>query len=566
MAGNLGDAVLHFKGDSKDLDKTTSKVASGVKSAFKVATGAIIGATTAVAGLVGASVKAYAEFEQLEGGIQKLYGDSADKLMEYANNAYKTVGMSANQYMSATTAFSAKLLSDFGGDASKAADYADKAMAQIADNANTYGKYTTEELTLVYQNLSKGIYTTLDNLNLGFGGSKEGMQELLDKAEELSGVHYNIENFSDIVDAIQVVQDNLKISGTTANEAAKTISGSLNMTKAAWTNLITGLSNKNADMGKLVTDFITSAETLLKNLLPVVEQALGSIVDVLPGLIDKLVAMLPGLLERILPVLIQSAIGLLNGLVNALPKIIPVLMDGVIQAIKGLVKILPVLIDAVLKGTIMIIQALAETLPDLLPEIVDAILQIIPILIDNLPLFIKAGAQLIIGLAQGLIQSIPKLLTQAWNIIKSLTGYFNQLPGMLVDIGKNLIIGLWNGIVNYEKWIINKIKSLGSTILKSIKSIFGVHSPSTEFEWIGKMNMVGFEKGMEGMKSEVQDTIDSMFNLQPNISGAMSSTYSPNMVVNVQNNMEFDPLGQVVNRVKTFSGGAKNDYNWGAGL
>ena len=141
-----------------------------------------------------------------------------------------------------------------------------------------------------------------------------------------------------------------------------------------------------------------------------------------------------------------------------------------------------------------------------------------------------------------------------------------QLPSMFVEIGKNLIKGLWNGIVNYEKWIINKIKSLGSTILKTIKGIFGVHSPSTEFEWIGKMNMVGFEKGMEGMKSQVQDTIDSMFNLQPNINGTMSSTYNPNMVINVQNNMKIDPLGQVVSNIKTYSGGAKNDFNYGGGI
>ena len=138
-------------------------------------------------------------------------------------------------------------------------------------------------------------------------------------------------------------------------------------------------------------------------------------------------------------------------------------------------------------------------------------------------------------------------------------------PGTF-DIGKNLIKGLWNGISNVTSWIIGKIKGFGSSVMKAIKGIFGVHSPSTEFEWVGRMNMLGFEKGMEGMKSQVQGTIDSIFDLQPNISGKMSSAYSPTMVVNVTNNLETDPLGQLVNKVKTFSGGAKNDYNWGAGL
>jgi len=563
---DLGNATLHFKGDSKDLDSKTSKVASGVKSAFKIATGAIAATTAAVTALVTSSVKAYAEFQQLEGGIQKLYGDSAYKLMQYANEAYKTVGMTANQYMSATTAFSAKLLSDFSGDADQAAEYANKAMKQIADNANTYGKYTTDELTLVYQNLAKGIYTTLDNLNLGFGGSKEGMQELLDKAEELSGVHYNIENFSDIVDAIQVVQDNLKITGTTANEAARTISGSLNMTKAAWGNLVTGLSNKNADMGKLVDNLITSATAFLDNLLPVLEQALGSIANVLPGLIDRLVQMLPGLLQRLLPVIIDSALTLLQGLVNALPSIIPVLMDGVIQAVKGLVKVLPQLIQSIIEGAVMIIQALAEELPTLLPLIIEAILDVIPLLIDNLPLFIEAGAKLIVGLVQGLMASAPKIYSSILKIINSMINYFKTMLSEAPRIGGDMIKGIMNGINQWTQWAINKIKNFAKSLLNGMKSVLGIHSPSTEFAILGKFSVLGYTEALEGMKGQVQDTIDSMFNLQPNISGAMSSTYSPNVQVNVQNNMELDPLGQVVNRVKTFSGGAKNDYNWGAGL
>ena len=566
---NGGNVIYHFKGDSKDLDKTTAKVASGVKSAFKVATTAIIGATTAVSALVTTSVKAYAEFEQLEGGLISLFGDGSEemnRIIKSSEQAYKDLTMSQNEYLNSfETAY--PLVNNGLAQNKDAIEYTNKVLQLSSDLFNTYGQSTE-----YYQNAInwalKGTYSYLDNLNLGIKGTQEGFVEAANSSGILGRTIKDVSELTndEIIDVITHYAQEYGVLGKTAEEAGTTILGSLNMTKSAWSNLVMGFSKDGADINKLVDEFISSATTLLGNLLPVVETALGSIVDALPALIDKLVAMLPGLLERLLPTLINSAIGLLNGLVSSLPTIIPILMDGIIQAIKGLTKILPQLIDSILKGAIMIIQALAEALPELLPEIIDAILSIIPILIDNLPLFIKAGAQLLIGLAQGIIQSLPKLLTQAWNIIKSLVNYFNQLPGMLVDIGKNLIKGLWNGIVNYEKWIIGKIKSLGSTILKAIKGIFGVHSPSTEFEWIGKMNMVGLEEGMEGMKSQVQDTIDSMFNLQPNINGAMSSTYSPQMSVIVNNNMELDPLGQVVNRVKTFSGGAKNDYNWGAGL
>jgi phage-related protein len=209
-------------------------------------------------------------------------------------------------------------------------------------------------------------------------------------------------------------------------------------------------------------------------------------------------------------------------------------------------------------------------------------------IIDNLPKILELGITLLVALAQGLVQAIPKLIEKIPEIMSKLwdaiVSYYSRLfelgkellgkiingissaIGGIFNVGKDLVMGLWNGIVNVKDWIIGKIKGFGNSVLKAIKGIFGVHSPSTEFEWIGKMNMVGLEQGMESMKDKVQSTIDSAFNLQPNINGNMSSTYSPQMNVIVQNNMELDPLGQVVNQIKTFSGGAKNDYNWGAGL
>ena len=572
---NNAEVLVKFKGDTKDLDQKTEKangaikgLSSGLKGALAVgatvAATAVIATTKAVVDLTKASVEAYADFEQLAGGIDKLYGASADKVMDYANDAYRTVGMTANQYMSSTTAFSAKLIRDLGGDTSKAADYADKAMRQIADNANTYGKYTIDELTGVYQALAKGMYTTLDNLNLGFAGSKTGMQELLDYAEQLSGKKFNIENFTDIVDAIGIVQDELNITNTTVNEAKGTITGSLNMMKASWGNFITELAKPNADIGRVIDELISSAMTFADNIVPVATRAVEGIANALPQIAQKIGDLLPGLVEKLLPPLIDAILKLTESLAKNLPSIIMSLSKALIQAVAGLVKVLPDIIDGLLKAVIAIIQALAEALPDLLPAIIDAILGIIPILIENIPLFIKAGVQLIVGLVNGILQSIPQLLSSGKKIVVSLINELKNLPMQVLDIGKNLIMGLWNGISNHVNWIVNKIKGLGKKVLNAAKSIFGIHSPSTEFAWMGKMNILGLEQGMENMQPELQRTINGMFDLQPNVSGTMNNSLSPNLNVVVNNNMEVDPLGQVVNKIKTFSGGAKNDYNWGA--
>ena len=227
---------------------------------------------------------------------------------------------------------------------------------------------------------------------------------------------------------------------------------------------------------------------------------------------------------------------------------------------------LPTILQVLIQMSIMSIQAVAQMLPTLIPQIVDAILQMIPILIDNLPLFIKAGFQLIAGLIEGLYKALPVLLSSLPKIGSSMLNYWKQLPSMFKDIGGMLIRGLWNGISNYGSWVISKIKGMGSSILKAVKGIFGVHSPSTQFFWIGKMNMTGLKNGMEDMQPEIQKSIDGMFDLSPTLYGSASTNLSPQ--VNVINNikMKEDPLGQMVNDIKTFSGGSKNDYNYGMGV
>ena len=284
---NLLDLFVKIGVDNSDVDKgfseTSSKAESlagklkgGLATAAKVGAAALAAAATGVAALTKASIDQYAEYEQLVGGVDTLFKTASDKVQEYAANAYKTAGMSANEYMDTVTSFSASLLQSLGGDTDKAAQKADQAITDMADNANKMGT-GMEMIQNAYQGFAKQNYTMLDNLKLGYGGTKEEMERLLADAEKLSGQKFDISSYSDIVDAIHVVQTEMGITGTTAAEAASTIEGSGGSAKAAWANLITGIADDNADLDTLIGNFVSSVETAAGNIIPRVSAILGGI-------------------------------------------------------------------------------------------------------------------------------------------------------------------------------------------------------------------------------------------------------------------------------------------------
>ena len=324
----------------------------------------------------------------------------------------------------------------------------------------------------------------------------------------------------------------------------------------------------------LINSLVDGLPAILKTLIDAVIQALDGLLDIVPDLIgavldgaiaiiDALANALPTLLPKIItavingllkivqyvPQIIKAAITLLMGIIKAIPTIITALVQALPEIITTIITCLIEAIPELIAGAIQLLFGIIEAIPTIIVEIVKAIPQIIMAIVkvltspDSIKKLFDGGIKILVAIGEGIVSYFSKI----WNI------------------GKDLISGLWNGIHSKVDWIIGKIKGFGKSVLNAIKGIFGVHSPSTEFEWIGKMNILGLEQGMENMKNQVQDTIDGLFNLQPGITGNMNSTYSPNMVVNVQNNVEMDPLGQVVNKIKTFSGGAKNDYNWGIG-
>lgn len=351
----FGSIVLDTSGAEKALAKVSKagqKVGGVLGKGFKLAgqaalqMGKVIGAgvaagTTAMGKLVSSAMSAYASYEQLEGGVKKLFGDDAQNLvMEYARNAYRTAGLSANEYMDTVTSFSASLISSLGKDTVAAAAYADLAITDMADNANTFGT-NMEDIQNAYKGFSKGTYTMLDNLKLGYGGTQKEMERLLEDASKLSGVKYDISSFADIIAAIHVIQESQNIAGTTKNEAATTISGSVNMVKGAWANLLSGLADGNQDIDQLVGNLTDSVMTAVHNIVPRLQTMAPRLVQAVQTLVSTLGPQLPGIINTILPGMVEAATTLITGLADVLPDLLGSIIDvlpNVVKQIGGALK------------------------------------------------------------------------------------------------------------------------------------------------------------------------------------------------------------------------------------
>ena len=329
QAEDTGDRMSQAteKAESK-MSKAFSKIGSAALKVGKVmATGIAVG-SVAITTLGKTALDSYADFEQLVGGVETLFKESAAMVQEYADNAYKSAGMSANEYMETVTSFSASLLQSLDGDTAEAAKKANQAIVDMSDNANKMGS-SMESIQNAYQGFAKANYTMLDNLKLGYGGTKEEMARLLKDAQAISGIEYDISSYADIVDAIHVIQEEMGIAGTTAKEASSTISGSISSMKSAWQNLLAGLGNEDADLSGLINNFVNSAGTVADNVLPRVEIILGGIADAIGRIVPIIGERLPGLFESILPPLIEGAVALVNGLIAALPVLLEILLPQV---------------------------------------------------------------------------------------------------------------------------------------------------------------------------------------------------------------------------------------------
>ena len=384
MGEEIDDAA-----DSADKGSGKFEKLGGVLKGIGAAMGAVAVAAGAAAIKLGKEViSAYADYEQLVGGVDTLFQDSSLKLQEYASNAYKTAGLSANDYMETVTSFSASLIQSLGGDTEKAVEYADMAITDMSDNANKMGT-DMSAIQNAYQGFAKQNYTMLDNLKLGYGGTKSEMERLLADAEKISGIKYDISSYADVVSAIHVMQESMGIAGTTALEAEHTIYGSINSLSSAISNLVVGFGNADADIAQLCNNVVDAFGDVMKNITPIIE----NIVKALPIAVD---AMLTAVMD-LLPTLIQTVTDLfsqvLNTLLTLLPELIPVAVDAIIMIVDTIIENLPLLIEAAVQLVATLVQGLGEALPELIPTAVNAIITIVQGLLDNLPMILDAALQ-----------------------------------------------------------------------------------------------------------------------------------------------------------------------------
>lgn len=495
----LGDDMR--EGSEKALsfgDVLKANVASDfIVSGIKAMASAIKEATAALVDLGKQSIMGFAEQEQLIGGVDTLFKESSAKVQQYANDAYKTAGLSANQYMETVTSFSASLLQSMGGDTQAAAEKANRAITDMSDNANKMGTDMTS-IQNAYQGFAKQNYTMLDNLKLGYGGTKEEMQRLLTDAEKLSGVKYDLSSYADIVDAIHVVQTEMGITGTTATEAATTIQGSANAMKSAWSNLITGMSNENLDLDKLVQNVIDSVNTFADNLIPRLQIMLPRFVQGLTQLISGMIPYVAPALELLLPPLVEGVGGLVSGIVQALPAAVEAITAVIPMLVEQLTTLLPQIISAGVEIIAALASGIGENLPTLIPAVVDAIITITEGLLDHIDLLIIAAGQLIAGLAQGLIEAIPRLIGRLPEIIGAIVKGLLKGLAAIGEVGSQLVHGLFDGISNAATWLYEKVKGWASSVVGWIKDFFGIHSPSKVFaDEVGKFIPPGITLGVE---------------------------------------------------------------------
>lgn len=533
--------------------------------------------------LIGEAINQGGQLQQSLGGVETLFKDSSDKVKEYASMAFQTTGLSANEYMQNVTGFSASLLQSLGGDTSKAADIADMAMQDMSDNANKMGT-SMDSITAAYQGFARQQYTLLDNLKLGYGGTKEEMQRLLADAEAITGVHYDISNLSDVYEAIHVIQGELGITGTTALEASKTLEGSFNAMKAAFTDLL-GQMAMGGDISAALSNLTTTVSTyLFGNLLPMVGQVLQNIPTMIVGVVQGIASHT----GEIINAGVNLVVGLVTGIITAIPQLITAVNQlatsiwqtitttdwvalgqsvlqnidtGVIDSIPSIIgtigDMLVTLIDTIMqnlpqfweKGSELIVQMISgitNRLPQIASAIGEVLANLIRTIVSNLPQFMAKGIEVAVNIAKGLIQAIPTVLSSIGSIISQAASAFMSFDWW--SIGSNIISGIVNGIWSLAGAIGDALMSIARSAWASIKSFFGISSPSKLMrDTIGKFIPMGMAEGIEGNADYVQD--------------AMSQLASEAVSIPIESTLVTNPVGLAGTTNTTNLGGVTININ-----
>lgn len=508
-------------------DKAGNAMAGTTKAIGKAVAGAAVATTAAIAGITKKSVESYADFEQLSGGVEKLFGDASQAVIQNASQAFKTAGLTANEYMEQATSFSASLVQSLGGDTAKAAQITDMAITDMADNMNTFGT-DMESIQHAYQGFAKQNYSMLDNLRLGYGGTKSEMQRLLDDATKLTGVKYDINNLSDVYEAIHAIQVENKISGltaeeaaeavrtgamtqeeafsrmgTTAKEASSTISGSIGMMKASWGNMLTAMGTGEG-FGQQFNEFTESLHQVATNILPVVKEAILGAADMIGALVPDLVGAISSLLPELIPTVLYVVQTLFESIVPYIPDFIQMLVDMIPQLIQaimtildGVLAVLPDIIEGITTLILAIVQELTKpetltmilnagirlllTLVKAIPQIIEALYNAMPDIINGIidfltdPVTIKSLILASVELFMALVKAIPQILGALFGAFSKLFSHlWEKLKGIFTGFAARFgdaISGIFKGAINA---VLGFIEGALNAPIKAINGFIGI--------------------------------------------------------------------------------------------
>lgn len=521
--------------------KLISGVGKGLATAAKVGAAAVGAATVAVAGLTKAAIDNYAEYEQLTGGIETLFKDDAQQMLQYANNAFKSAGMSVNDYMATAIESSAAMINSLKGDTKQAAELTNLAIIDMSDNVNKMGT-SMEAVQNAYRGFSRGNFTMLDNLALGFAGTKEGMQQLLDKAEELErqqgrSTKFSIDSYADMVKAIHIVQTEMGITGTTAKEAATTIQGSINSMKAAWQNLLTGLSGGTEEFGQdidqLINNLIDSligyqdeagerVGGVLNNIMPQVEKTLAGVGRLIEGMAPIIADKIPAIVTALLPSLATAITTLIKGAAGVIPTFISVLTAS-----------LPTILDAGFQIITALAQGIMQNLPEIINAATTALIQFTDYLSSHAGEVVEGALAMVGVLAKGLLQALPSLLEAAGRLVVELVAHLMMKAADFLQPAIQWIQNLVNGIRNGISQARQAASSVAQAVREGIQGIL-----SSAASW-GRDLMSNFIGGIQAKFADLRNAVSNAAQTVRNFlgfsepeDGPLSNfhTYAPDMM------------------------------------
>lgn len=529
---DLGTAYVNIVPKAQGISNNIENIISpGAESAGSSTGGKIGGAllgtlakvvsAAAVGKLIKDAFSAGGDLQQSFGGLETIYGDAAEQAKQFAVEA-ASAGISANSYAEQAVSFGASLKQAFGGDTTAAIDAANTAIMDMADNSAKMGT-DIGSIQSAYQGFAKQNYTMLDNLKLGYGGTKTEMERLLADASKLSGVKYNIDNLGDVYEAIHVIQGELGLTGVAAAEAETTLTGSMSAAKASFQNLLAAMTTGEG-LDKALENFAKSGGNLLTNIMsmmqPLAEQLPTVITSIFTTIGPQMVPLAVGIVSSLLqgfisslPALITGGVNMLlaliQGITTALPQLITAVIAIIPQVVEALVSALPQLIEAGIQLLIAIINGIVESLPQLIATITSMIPMIVSALIQNLPALISAGIQLLMAVLAGIVQAIPQLLTFVPQLFSQCVSAFKSIDWK--SLGSQIINGIVNGIKAGAANIFNSLKDLARNALSAAREALGIGSPSKLFaEEVGQWIPPGVAMGIDDNLKPIQSSINGM--------------------------------------------------------